>query len=403
MSRERARQNALPSLRLALLYTPLTKVGGAERQFLEEVRSLSALGHDVSVLTFDLAEEALFVDGIDVETIALLRGRSPLEKIVELRRTLAQLRPSLLVSHTSPELTWLATRRSGIPYVVYHNNPPYGPEAAPYMASRRYRRLFPEVRDSVAGYADFNRLPRIGVRKRAAVEARTALKHAALRGARAVIVPSQRTRRELGLLHEVEPIVVRGCVPAALVNGPAIGAETPRRDRMGKSVVLSVCRLEPVKRVDLLLRAFAAVGDEFPDATLVVGGTGPEHERLATLAVALGLGERVHFLGFVPERDLSNIYATADVFASPAMADFNIAPYEALAAGCKVVWTTEMETAPELEASGRIFVAEPEDAAFARALATALRARAGRQPDLATLTWEARARTIDAIYRSAAA
>ncbi len=393
----------LPSLRLALLYTPLTKVGGAERQFLEEVRSLSALGHDVSALTFDLAEEALFVDGVDVETIALHRGRSPLEKLAALRRALRRLRTSLLVSHTSPELTWLVTRRSGIPYVVYHNSPPYyiGLEAVPYMASRRYRRVFPEVRDSVISYADFNRLPRLGVRKRAATEARTALKHAALRGARAVIVPSERTRRDLRLLHGVESIVVRGCLPAALVNGKAIGAETQRRDRMGKSVVLSVCRLEPVKRVDLLLRAFAAVGDEFPDATLVVGGTGPELEGLTALAVALGIGERVRFPGFVPERELPNYYAGADVFAAPAMADFNIAPYEALAAGCKVVWTTEMETAPEIEASSRIFVAEPEEGAFARALAAALRARGGRQPDLASMTWEARAQTLEAIYRRA--
>lgn len=391
-------------LRLALLYTPLVTFGGGERQFLEEARLLHEFGHHVILLTFSLNTDVLVVEDIGETDIGVLQGRGALGKLGSLRRALARLQPDLLVAHTSPELTWLATRRSQVPYVLYHNSPPYyiGPDAAPYMVSRRYRRVFPQVRSSVAGYEDFAGLPRVGVRRRATAEVRTWLKHAALRGAQAIVVLSERTRRELRLLHDVEAVVVRGCLPATAPHRD--GLESARRSsphREGQ-IILSVSRLECVKRVDLLLRAFARLASDFPETVLVVGGDGAERSSLAQLALSLGLGDRVQFLGFVPEHELSPWLATADVFAAPAMADFNIAPYEALAAGCKVVWTTEMETTAELQASGSVFAAEPEERAFARALKAALRSPDRPAPDLSSMTWEARNRMIEAVYGQAA-
>jgi len=82
------------------------------------------------------------------------------------------------------------------------------------------------------------------------------------------------------------------------------------------------------------------------------------------------------------------------------MADFNIAPYEALAMGCNVVWTTEMETEPAIEASGRVFVSVPEDGPFARAIIDAMRASRDAHVDLHGMTWDGRARKLDTIYRS---
>ncbi len=394
-------------MRIAMLYTPLTTAGGAERQFLEERRQLRARGHEVTALTFDLRDEALFVDGVDRSDITLLRSRGGWPgQIVALRAALRRLRPDVLVSHTSPELTWLATRGLRVPYAQYHNSPPFyiGQHANPYMASRRYLRAFPKIRPGAAGYEDFTHTPSLSPVRQAIAEARAELKHRALRGARAVVVPSQRTVRELRLVHGVDATVVRGCLPASLLergdrlaSGAAPISTRPDSDDR-RFVVLSICRLEPVKRIDLLIRAFALVGRDEPDATLVIAGKGSDAARLQHLVHSLALDERVRFAGYVPEGELWSYYAAADVLAAPAMADFIIAPYEAMAMGCRAVWTTEMETDPAIEASGQVFVAAPDEALFARAIVDALRAPSDRRADLSGMTWDARGERIESLF-----
>ena len=387
------------SLRIAMLSTPLVRAGGAERQFFEEAKALRARGHTVSMLTFALRPEALFVDGITASDITVLsaRGRTA-GQVAALRAGLATQRPDVLVSHTSPELTWLSTRGAGVPYVQYHNSPPFyiGPDANPYMRSRRYRRVFASVRDDVAGYADL--APGLAAsdgRRAVEAELRTALKHRALRGARAVIVPSHRTARDLRRLHGVEAAVVRGCLTSDAIS-------TSTGQRTSDPVVLSVCRLEPVKRIDLLLQSFATVTERVPAARLIVAGTGGEAVRLQALARALGIEDAVEFTGYIPDGELPALHARARTFAAPAMADFNIAPYEALAAGCNVVWTTEMETEPAIEVSGRVFVAEPQPEAFAAGLLDALAADTAASIDLSSMTWDARAAKLESIYEGIA-
>ncbi len=385
-------------MRVAMLYTPLATAGGAERQFFEELRQLRARGHDVTALTFDLRDDALFVDGVARGDVRVLPARGGwLAQIVVLRGALHSTAADVLISHTSPELTWLATRASRVPYVLYHNSPPFyiGEHASPYMASWRYRRVYPAIRDGAAGYAAFETPGALAPQERAAAEVRTALKHRALRDARAIVVPSQRTVRELRLLHGVEATVVRGCLPSSLLEGAHASRQTlvPADER--ENIILSVCRLEPVKRLDLLLRAFDIVRRDVADARLIIGGTGSDDSRLRALALDLGLGEAVTFAGYVPESELWHYYASAKVLAAPAMADFIIAPYEAMAMGARAVWTTEMETDAAIEASGQVFVAAPEERAFADAIVRALRSPDAGRADLRSMTWEARAERIE--------
>jgi glycosyltransferase involved in cell wall biosynthesis len=380
-------------MRIAVLYTPLVTAGGAERQALEEVAHLRKRGHDVTLLTFRLDDRALFVDGIARRDVRVLRATGWLAQITALRRELSRMRPDVMVSHTSPELTWLATRRLALPYVQYHNSPPFyiGADANPYMASSRYRRVFPAISATVAGYGDLSVAAPRDLGRRAVAESRAYLKHHALRDARAVIVPSQRTARELRMLHGVDATVVRGCLPSAILADPATGTE------QRGATVLSVCRLERVKRIDLLLHAFTRVREQIPGARLIIAGDGADRARLQAIASSLALGDCVEFAGYVPDGELWALHQRSHVFAAPAMADFNIAPYEAMALGCNAVWTDEMETDPAIAASGQVFAAAPEPEAFAGAIVAALRAPAGRRADLTSMTWEARAARMESI------
>jgi glycosyltransferase involved in cell wall biosynthesis len=101
-------------------------------------------------------------------------------------------------------------------------------------------------------------------------------------------------------------------------------------------VVAGAGRLEERKGFDLLLGAFAATGGE--RAHLVVAGEGEEGPALRSRARALGVADRVHWLGF--RRDLDNVLLGCDVFVLPSRAEgmANVM-LEAMAAGCPVVAT----------------------------------------------------------------
>ncbi|MFL6170231.1 MAG: glycosyltransferase [Ornithinibacter sp.] len=86
---------------------------------------------------------------------------------------------------------------------------------------------------------------------------------------------------------------------------------SPDRPRCGPGLhVVSIARLAPEKRVDHLLRAFALLRAEHPQARLTVAGTGPEEGALRDLADGLGLGASVCFVGHV---DPAPLLAEADV------------------------------------------------------------------------------------------
>lgn len=74
--------------------------------------------------------------------------------------------------------------------------------------------------------------------------------------------------------------------------------------------VVSIARLAPEKRVDHLLRSFAVLSREHPQARLTVAGTGPEDVALRDLADDLGLGDTVAFVGHAEPGPLLD---TADV------------------------------------------------------------------------------------------
>ena len=102
--------------------------------------------------------------------------------------------------------------------------------------------------------------------------------------------------------------------------------------------VLSVGRLDSLKRVDLLLEAAALE----PRLQVVVAGDGPDRERLELLGAELGLGDRVRFAGRVDEAALAELYATCRaVYYAPIDEDFGMVPLEAYRSSKPVVTATD--------------------------------------------------------------
>ena len=90
---------------------------------------------------------------------------------------------------------------------------------------------------------------------------------------------------------------------------------------------LSVCRLVPNKRVDLLVRAFNRL--KLP---LIVVGDGVEKTYLQNLA-----GPTVQILGFQSMEKIENLMSQCRAFVYAGIEDFGIAPVEAMASGAPVI------------------------------------------------------------------
>ena len=118
----------------------------------------------------------------------------------------------------------------------------------------------------------------------------------------------------------------------------------------GQPLILSVGRLSPEKRADVLIEAVAA--QEARDAVLALAGSGPDEERLRALTARLGVSDRVRFLGFIPGTDLPGLYRLADVFAIASEAELqSLVTMEAMASGLPVV-AVNAGALPELVHAG---------------------------------------------------
>ncbi|MCK9588270.1 MAG: glycosyltransferase [Terrimicrobiaceae bacterium] len=82
-------------------------------------------------------------------------------------------------------------------------------------------------------------------------------------------------------------------------------------------VVAGVGRLNPQKNFSLFIQIAAGVLKHHPKTVFLLAGDGPEEERLKKLAHECGVGERLHFCGYVP--DTRQIYLAADVLLMPSL------------------------------------------------------------------------------------
>jgi glycosyltransferase involved in cell wall biosynthesis len=150
-----------------------------------------------------------------------------------------------------------------------------------------------------------------------------------------------------------------GLAVTSLYHPPRL-ADRLRRGPAG-SYVLSVGRLESVKRVDLAIRAMAFAPE---DLSLVIAGTGTQRAAFEALAESLGVGSRVRFVGEADDETIIDLYAGAlGVIFPPYDEDFGYVTLEAFLSGKPVVTTTDAGGPNEFVVdgvNGRVTPPDPE-------------------------------------------
>jgi sugar transferase (PEP-CTERM/EpsH1 system associated) len=106
----------------------------------------------------------------------------------------------------------------------------------------------------------------------------------------------------------------------------------------GSRIIGTVGRLQPVKDHALLLRAFAKVRMQVPEAALAIVGDGPLRAALEAQAEQAGLSDAVRFLG--DRHDVPRLLTGMEVFAlSSASEGYSVALLEACASSLPIVAT----------------------------------------------------------------
>jgi len=136
--------------------------------------------------------------------------------------------------------------------------------------------------------------------------------------------------------------------------------------------VLSVGRLDTLKRTGLLVRAAA----HLPQGTrAVIVGDGPQSEELRRLAESVGAGSRVDFRGYVDDDGVKDLYARATaVFYAPWDEDYGLVTLEAFRSHKPVVTTVDAGGPLEFVSDGETgLVVAADPAAIGSALSRLLR------------------------------
>src|SRR5213595_2662139 len=115
-----------------------------------------------------------------------------------------------------------------------------------------------------------------------------------------------------------------GCPPEKLrINRTGVPLdEFPFVDRQpprdGHWRVMQACRLIPKKGVATSLRAFAIFKKDHPQTKFYIAVKGPLQPELEMLAAGLGIFKDVHFVGFLSQPKLMELYASSHLFLHPS-------------------------------------------------------------------------------------
>ncbi len=172
---------------------------------------------------------------------------------------------------------------------------------------------------------------------------------------------------EAELSEAVDPAPEIADLPSAVIPIPI---EAPLAGDVGdfvlkfpqaknKRMVLFLSRIDPKKGLELLLEAFCEVSEDFPEALLVIAGSGDDTyvSHLQTRSEQLGIGGSVIWAGFLAGEDKAAAFAAATAFVLPSHSEnFGIAAAEALAAGVPTILSDQVAIAAKANAVGAALI-----------------------------------------------
>lgn len=236
----------------------------------------------------------------------------------------------------TPRSTWSLTRKH---FDVLHAHSPLSVGLLAYLtASTKRLPLIYTYHTSITDYTHYIKfIGGTGVIKHAA----SWFSSASTNLGDQIVVPSPKFQRLLLAQKVKRPINV---IPNGIDLSSFKTAKDPGslRKKLGigpnAPILLTVGRMDPEKRLDFIVDAFAQLSDRVPDAHLVFAGDGSARKHVEERASGTKVKNRIHFLGMVNRAELPNVLHDATVFLSASTTEVHpISIIEAIASGKPLV------------------------------------------------------------------
>ena len=332
-------------MKIALFHLGFYYSGGGEKLILEEMRGLRSLGHTVDTFAPYVDRESCFPDAPEISEVRTLLPDPP--RWLPMKDPIWVALSCLLIplmawrfrsfevflgaNQPGPWLAFVLSRILGKPYVVY--------------LAQALRVLHPRAVDLENGI-------RIREGDTRFIQAMTKTfgwligwaDRVSVREACAVLTNGEHVRTWIQDIYGVDSrVCAAGCHPAAernlnyeqRWNGNVEVIGNPIR----KPYILLTNRHAPMKKFEYALWALKSILREYHSTSLVITGQQTEYtDQLRYLAKGLKISDRVHFVGLVSDRELSELYGNAAVYVYPSPEeDFGMGIIEAMAQGTPVV------------------------------------------------------------------
>lgn len=247
-------------------------------------------------------------------------------------------------------------------------------------------------------------------------QVRIEVEEQAIKAADKIIAATQEEKRELVTFYKAMARSIEIIPPGVDLSLFYPQGKQAAREKLGikfgGKIILFVGRLDPVKRIETLLRSVALLpkGDF---CLFIIGGKVSKKDnqmnRLAKLTASLGIGSRVRFLGSQSQKRVALYYSASDIFVLPsAYESFGLSVLEAMASGVAVV-ASRVGGLPFLVKEGQTGFLFPSgnQQALREKLEILmrndrLRERLGRNAtvEAVSYSWQAVARKILAVYQN---
>jgi len=258
-------------------------IGGLERVVQKLAESQAALGHEVHVITSNCGADGRpreeQVGAVYVHRVKALKPHYP-DLMIPREMPLELLRRAGVVQGWS--------QNSLFTYRVLREAKRLGKPVAMYFIGVDYLRNHYNSLIRVFGYRY-----QVWITKRFTEIVDLAL------------VTNEYEKKILKERYSLESIVLPHGVDEAYLKTPNLAEHFREKYRIDGRIVSYVARIHPTKGLDLLIKAFAEVAKQVPDAVLVVAGKGDEGylRKCLRLAEKLGIRDKVRYLGYISEED----------------------------------------------------------------------------------------------------